>query len=323
MKIIDFDNKYIDAATELLQRNQNRALKAFGEKAELSIAECKSIIGDELEKQTSSAIILLEGDKLIAYAIAVIKEDQDWGNSGWVNMGGWSIDEDYAHYAPDIYQHIAREWIRKKLYDHYFLVFDEDKRLLDLFFELGFGKEHARGILDFSCTEIIDPEKSQYIYRKAKKEDQSQITGFSRIIAGYQAGSPCFAGAPENYLLSLDSGFSTLTEDKNLDLYVAEDNGKLIGYQAYYKEENSYLFIPPNSVELAVSGIVEEYRGKGAGKGLTEFALNSQKELKYDYCVTDWRTTNLLSGRFWKKIGFKPVAFRLLRRINPELNRIE
>ncbi len=320
MKIVDFDKKYIDAAAELLQMNQNRALQAFGKKAELSRDECKSIIGDELEKQTSSTIILLEGDKLIAYAIAVIKDDQDWGNSGWVNMGGWSIDMDYTHYAPVIYQHIAREWVRKKIYDHYILVFADDNRFLDFFFELGFGKEHAHGILDFSCTEIIDPGESQFIYRKAKKEDQDQVAGFSRIIADYQAGSPCFAGAPKNYLMALDNGFSTLTEDKELDLYVAEDKGKLIGYQAFYKEENSYLFIPPNSVELAVSGVIEEYRKKGVGKGLTEYALNRQKELKYDYCVTDWRTTNVLSSKFWQKNGFKSVAFRLHRRINPELN---
>jgi hypothetical protein len=32
--------------------------------------------------------------------------------------------------------------------------------------------------------------------------------------------------------------------------------------------------------------------------------------------VTDWRVTNLLSSRFWPRQGFRPVVYRLTRRID-------
>ena len=36
----------------------------------------------------------------------------------------------------------------------------------------------------------------------------------------------------------------------------------------------------------------------------------------YRYCITDWRSTNLQASRFWPRFGFRPVGYRLVRRID-------
>ena len=143
------------------------------------------------------------------------------------------------------------------------------------------------------------------------------MNGFSRLIADYQSGSPCFASAPLEYLESLDEGFSDITSDPEIDLFVVQDGAKLAGYQGYYEADGIDLMIPPKSVELAVSGVKEEYRSRGCGLKMTLTGLSAQKERGFDYAVTDWRCANLLSSTFWKKIGFVPVAHRLIRLIDP------
>jgi ribosomal protein S18 acetylase RimI-like enzyme len=57
----------------------------------------------------------------------------------------------------------------------------------------------------------------------------------------------------------------------------------------------------------------------GIGRALTNHGLTYAFEKGYRNCLTDWRSTNLLSSRFWPSQGFRPVAYRLIRRIDPQI----
>jgi len=39
----------------------------------------------------------------------------------------------------------------------------------------------------------------------------------------------------------------------------------------------------------------------------------------YRYCEVDWRSTSLQAGRFWPRRGFRPMVYRLARRIDPRI----
>jgi ribosomal protein S18 acetylase RimI-like enzyme len=58
---------------------------------------------------------------------------------------------------------------------------------------------------------------------------------------------------------------------------------------------------------------------KGIGTLLTRTGLAQARASGYRFCETDWRSTNLVSSRFWLKQGFRPVAYRLVRRIDPRI----
>jgi len=319
LKVTDFDKKYLQEAGKLLQQSQKGALNSFGEKIILSHDQCCDIITNELEQNVSSSIMLFDSGVLIGFAIAVVKEDSTWGKSGWVNMGGWALNPDYNSEIFTIYKLIAWQWIKLKIYHHYFLVFASFNKQLEMFYELGFGKEQAHGIFDFSSVNVPENtnENSAFVIRKAVKEDQPQISRLSRVIADFQTKSPCFASAPDSYLQALDEGFSELTDDEEAEIYVIEKERNILGLEVFYKEEHSHLLIPPNSVELGVSAIENENRGLGAGFQLTVHAMNQQKKQGLEFSVTDWRCANPLSSRFWQQIGFAPVAYRLVRRVDP------
>jgi len=319
LRYTEFDNTLIQDAVTLLKKEHQKALNQLDFQILLPDDQYHRIIETELKKEISSTHMVFDQDRLVGFAIATITRDSNWGDSGWINMGGWAVEDEYTQILESLYQRVAEMWIKSGIKRHHFLVYAFHKDQLERFFELGFGKEQAYAIYDLK-NHSGDTEKDSphpYTSRHAQTTDQSQLSGFSRLIAEHQTQSPCFASAPETYLKELDKGFSELTADPEADIYVIENEEKIIGYQVFYKSENPHLIIPENSVELAVSGITHEYQGKGAGYCLTDYALIKQKTLGFDYAVTDWRCANLLSGKFWQKTGFKPVVFRLVRRIDP------
>ncbi len=317
VQIVDFDKKYIKEAALLLQNAQRRQFESIDYPYTASLEMCEEQINAELNKEVSTSHIILSDSQVVGYAIAVINRDTIWGDSGWVNLGGWCLTPQAVCLFPYLYQKIADIWINEKIYQHHFLIFDDNSAGMELFNEMGFAKQQTHGVMSLSASLDFIVKDTSYVYRKSNENDQQEMNGFSRLIADYQSQSPCFAAAPREYLDALDKGFSDITSDPDIDLFVVQDKSRLAAYQGYYDTEKPNLIIPPKSVELAVSGVKEEYRGQKCGFNLTQMGLAAQKKSGYDYAVTDWRCANLLSGSFWKKIGFVPVAYRLLRIIDP------
>jgi|GEM_PF-2234272 len=318
LKIVEYENKYLEDASHLLYITQLRENRTIGREQNLSHEKCRDIIIDELKKKVSSALVLLDDDKLVAYVIAIIKEDEIWGNYGWVNLGAWSIEDNYSYSLGILYKEIGKVWANHKITKHVFLVYPGQKSSIERFFELGFAKQQVHGLMmanDKFNHDLLQRNKN-LIVRKASKNDQSQINGFSRKIPLFQQKSPCFAPAPEEYLKALDEGFLDLTTDEEGTLYVVEKDETIIGYQLYYPVEEASLLEPENSVELAVSAISEDARGTGAGFDLTQYAINDQVRQGKSIFVTDWRSANLLSSKFWADTGFKTTAFRIYRHID-------
>lgn len=317
-EIIEFNYSYLEEAGSLLYRNQKKVTDLLCLKSELTKKQCISLIEEEMKKNVSSSLMLLNDGILVGYVIAIIKEDSIWGRKGWIDLSGWALDSDFLDQLGFLYQIVGQKWIEENIYQHFFMTYAFNHPGLDIFNELGFAREQAHAILqtdaNFSESDI---DLKDFTVRKALLKDQLQLNTFSRNIALYQSQSPCFASAPDEYLTKLDEGFSTLVDDDEGDLYVIEKNGKIYGFQLYYKEDYTDLLKPEGCVELAVSAVSEDSRGLGIGKTLTIKSLEDQIDKGYKIFVTDWRCANLLSSRFWPKFGFQPIAYRLIRRIDP------
>ncbi|MBE0696641.1 MAG: GNAT family N-acetyltransferase, partial [Anaerolineaceae bacterium] len=107
-------------------------------------------------------------------------------------------------------------------------------------------------------------------------------------------------------------------EDPDATVWLALLDGELVGMQGYWpaEEGDDGLLVPEKCTNLLVGGTREGSRGKGIGTLLTKHGLYHAHKTGYRYCETDWRSTNLLSSRFWPRWGFRPVAYRLVRRID-------
>ena len=72
---------------------------------------------------------------------------------------------------------------------------------------------------------------------------------------------------------------------------------------------------PEGAVLLSWAATRPDVRGSGAGVALTNAGFAWAREQGYTTMVTDWRETNLLASRFWRRRGFRRSFLRLYRSI--------
>jgi ribosomal protein S18 acetylase RimI-like enzyme len=256
----------------------------------------------------------LLGDKLISHLM---------GRTAWIRPGGHGVapGEDIDLYR-DLYAALAARWAEEGCFDHYVLVAAGDQALLNLWFTLGFGQQQAYGVLPLDAYCPPEPLDIGVEIRRAAPEDRYAIHALADTIARYQMGSPVFAPTPPEVIEEdIRPGFVELIEDPDWLLWLASREGRIVGYQGYtpVTDDPAELVIPPGAIELTIAGTVEQVRGSGVGRMLARHGLLHAKEAGYRFCVADWRTTNLLSSRFFPRLGFTPVAFRLTRHIDPRI----
>src|SRR5690606_20114821 len=77
--------------------------------------------------------------------------------------------------------------------------------------------------------------------------------------------------------------------------------------------------MPASTVDLAEAYVDPPARGEGVSRVLIATALTWAYDNGYRYVTAGWRTASPLAAGHWPKVGFKPVAYRLSRVIDPRI----
>jgi ribosomal protein S18 acetylase RimI-like enzyme len=256
---------------------------------------------EELWRQPGASGAVSKG----GFLIAAPREDPVWGPNVWVELPGHAAEE--AEAARDLYALAAERWVREGNTRHYVIVPAADAPLLDAWFRLGFGQQHAVALREVPA-EVAWPEG----VREPGPEDVDALVALAPLLADHQALAPVFGPGRTDWD---EAGMrDKIVEDVAAgDVLVAERNGTLLGcvYLAVREAE----LHRPRSAFLAWAAIVPEARGSGLGLALTQASLAWARSRGYDVIATDWRVTNLLASRFWPARGFRTTFLRLYRSI--------
>ena len=309
-----FDEAMFDQGVDLLAECRKKRRVHFPSLQE-DLDEPAAAVEILKKKGRGSAIASQDG-RLMGFLFADWNEDPIWGNSvtsdldSWVCSPGLGIDTLARLYAEGVSAQMrgpAEHIIHCPAYD---------LENLDAWFHLGFGIQQAYAVTrleDIRATPINIPG---LFIRQATRNDEEILAELSPLIATMQAQAPIWAGAPPAYLERLKQGFKELPEDENAIVLIAFIDDRPVGYQALFPmTQNATNSEMEKSVELAVSAVIPEERGKGIGVALTALAAEYANKAGYSICYTDWRTANPLSSTFWVARGFSPYAYRLARRI--------
>jgi len=124
----------------------------------------------------------------------------------------------------------------------------------------------------------------------------------------------------------LREGWSELADDREWTVWLAleenqhsspEDNG--LGTVGFRPEEetDTQMLVSPNTLYLSVAATKPPARGRGVSSVLTWHGLEQARQAGFEICYTNWISPNLLASRFWPRFGFKDVAYRLAKKVNP------
>jgi ribosomal protein S18 acetylase RimI-like enzyme len=310
-----FSDEFLGAAGELLaarhraQRSAEPLLPDEYEDPAATTAEVETLAGAE---GASGAVALREG-RVVGYLLGAPRTDEVWGPNVWVELAGHAVEE--AEDVRDLYAVAGARWIEEERPRHYAVVPESDYALVEAWFRLSFGQQHAFGIRE--VPEVVTwPDQ----VRRAEPRDVDALVTLTPLLADHQARAPVFSrghppAAPDELRAEI---LADLGKEEIAEL-VAERGSEIVGAMETVPVELSSthtgLARPPGAVLLGWAATLPGVRGSGAGRALTDATFAWARERGHEIIVTDWRVTNLLASRFWPSRGFRPTFLRLYRHI--------
>ena len=308
LEIEPFTDAHLDAAAQLLAERQrrHRAEEPLIHDAMDFRTEVEALWGGD---EASGAVGIRDG-KVVGYVLG-IQKDPRWGPNVWVDPAGHAADE--AEDVRDLYAAAAARWVDEGRTRHYVVAPATDAPLLDAWYRLSFGRQHALGV-----REIPDVDWPAGV-RLAEARDLDAIIDIAPVLPDHQDRSPVFGVVPRDTEEELRQEISEDLQNPDIANFVAEVDGRVVGNLVIAPTEESSTHAGPARIPgaafLAYAATKPEVRGLGTGVAMTNAGFAWARERGYETMVTDWRETNLLSSRFWPKRGFRRMFLRLYRSI--------
>jgi len=319
---LPFTEKMIPDAGKLLADRHARNRKSLPllperfEKTEVAIKAIETL----WQKKLKNGYAAFRDGKMIAYLIGETMS-LPWGRSGYVYLPGYALaDDESATVIQDLYALLGEDWVKAGNFNHYLYINAADKNILDVLFDLGFGKERTDALLDFKTLSIPNIKESVGVtIRKAGKGDNAHLGSLSNVIFRALAKAPYWhPTVPEDWD-ELYEGWSELADEKDWTVWLALENDEALGTVGFteQKEADTDMLASPRTSYLSVAATKPQARGQGISTALTWHGLQQAREDGYEICYSNWINPNLLASRFWPRFGFVDVAYRVAKKVSP------
>jgi len=297
MEIVPFSEQHVAAAAALLADRHQRHRAA------------EPLMQAEIDFRAEIAALLAAGATGAftdgAYVLGKPGPTEHRGPNIWLDA---ARDPELLR---DVWATAAAGWFEQGLKEHYALVPAPDEPLVDAWFRLGFGAQHAYGVMDVPEREW-PPE-----VREATEDDIGALVAIGPLFSRHHRQSPIFSEFPEQTEDEVRTDILADFGHEDVTNLVYEVDGRIVGN--FYvcpielAETHSGLARPPGASFIGFAVTAPEVRGSGAGVALTDASFAWSRERGYGTIVADWRATNLAASRFWPRRGFRTSFLRLHR----------
>ncbi|MEP6910243.1 MAG: GNAT family N-acetyltransferase [Actinomycetota bacterium] len=308
-----FSDDHVEAAAALLEQRHARHVEA--EPLLPANVNYRSEVETVWKGEAASGVVAIRHGDVVGYLLGIRRDDAIWGENVWIEPAGHAVVE--PEIVRDLYRVAAAEWVDEGRSRHYALVPATDLDLVDAWFRLSFGAQHAMGIQE--TPERLDSPVTGVEVRRAGPADIEETMATGSVLSEHQLRSPVFGSYPLPTDEELRADVLEELSDAEAATFIAEREGRPVGALVMVPADKSSMHAglarPERAALLGYAATLPEVRGSGAGLALTNAGLAWARENDYPVVVVDWRETNLLSSRFWPARGFRRTFLRLYRSI--------
>jgi GNAT superfamily N-acetyltransferase len=323
-EIVPFDVEMLAPAGELfaLRQQRQRLVRSELPARFENAADARAAVEAVWRRERASGVAAINGGRLLGYLIGDMVISEIWGRSGWVRFAGCALAPDAdTEIVRDLYASLGERWVETfACFNHFAVIPSSEESLLSKWFALAFGIEQVHGVVALDEVDLSPrPDPDGVEIRRVTPQDKEILEELSDVIWRHQVQAPTWGiHLPETQESERREWGNLCLEPEGERLYLAFCDGKPVGLQGYspVTSEASAPFVPESCTELGPAGTREGLRGRGIGQALCRRVFMESRAEGFRHCLTDWRSTNLLSSRFWSRQGFQPVAYRLARRVD-------
>lgn len=306
-----------EAATLLSDRHRRHRSRAPGLDPAFETPSRAAAELEGLAAAGASGAIAVRGGQLLGYLLAVELDPSIWGRNAWITSPGHAAAE--PEVVRELYRSAAAGWVEAGRSLHYVVVPEGDAGLVDAWFRLGFGQQHAHALREAPDAAFAAQPPAGLAVRRAERRDIPELAVVERALPQHQAGSPVFSTLSVPALADVQAELEEDFDDPRFTMFVAVRDRRVVGSATGCSIElssiNTGLIRPAAAGFLGYAAVLPEARGLGAGRALGETVLAWARDAGYAWAATDWRVTNLEASRAWPRLGFRPTFLRLHRAI--------
>lgn len=312
LEILPFADEHLEAAATLLAERHRAQRNA--EPLLPDVFDFRPHVEEAWGEEDASGCIAFAGGEPAGYLLGAPR-DKGWGEGNvWVGLAGHAARE--PELVRDLYAAAADSWVKRGLKRHYALVPATDQALVDAWFRLSFGAQHAQGIRGVPEAEGGDVD---FTVRRAGAGDAEIAARLDLLLPDFQTRSPVFGGGTPPGLEELIADYAEDIDHDDQGILLVEKDGRTIGLLTVADVSHSGMHTglsrPERAAILGLATTLPDVRGSGAGLALTNACFAWAREHDYGTIVVDWRETNLRASRFWPRRGFRRTFLRLYRAI--------
>jgi ribosomal protein S18 acetylase RimI-like enzyme len=324
VEIQPFSREHLDQAAALLARRQ-RTLRletpAMPERFE-NPAESRTQIEQALSPSRTTGAAAFRAGEMAGYLIGTLALGRPAlrPRAGWVEYAGHSVQQDDGdEIYRMLYAAVAPEWVGRGAFAHYITVPATDRQALDAWFSLGYGQFHALGLRDLVSRDRTHQPPAIDV-REAGPEDSHIVFAIRRALALHHTRSPVLEPYPPEADGWLRANTAERLGDARFQVMLAVRVSETLGlFSLSPVEDRGPMVLPDRCLHIDEAYTEPDARGTGAGTALLESALARARAGGYAWCSVSWRTSNLSADRFWRRNGFRPLYYRLVRAIDPRI----
>ncbi len=325
VEIVPFTINLLPAAARLLAERHGRDRAAFPELSAryLDPAATTELVEAAWTRVGADGAAAVRRGELIGYLIGDIVTDAPWERSGWIRLAGCALAAgESLEILPDLYAAVGARWIARGCFTHFAMVSAADPAWVEAWFRLSFGAEQVHSLLLLTEAHSLPaPPPNGVDVRRAGPSDGESLSQLSTIIGSELTREPVWAARLPEIVDGTRRAWADLAEDGEAVVWLALEGDQAVGCQGYSPAAGHVdpLLGLEDSIHLAVAATRVEARRRGIGQALTRQALAAAQAAGQRYCHTDFRSANRAASCFLARQGFRPVAYRLVRRIDSRI----
>jgi len=314
IRIVDFEDKYLEAAAEifiqnfkLIQNEYSLLPKRYGS---------KKIVLELLKKtlKRNYGVIALLDDKVIGYLSGAIISKFKSSFKG-VYTPEWahgSVPDGRNDIYSAMYNMISTKWFKDKCIVHAITAMGYESELINHLFWTGYGMHVVDAVSEIKEKYYF--KSSEIDIRIADKNDIYQLEELLKEHIEYMTSGPIFLYAGK---ISIEEEIENWFNDQQRVLWVAESKGEILGYMNTVSHATNACTIVRSEKTLSIQGthVREKSRRLRVGETLLKKAHEYALENGYEMLSVDFESANNQATRFWLK-HFKPVCYSLIRYID-------